>query len=116
MNKIFSFLTMLSLIFSFYANAESMRKCVLLPVSDGVEGAIGFKVFEGVEKFLKESSWCDLKSNSGLINIFQKYRQNLPQHLKNKDVLKVVANRVGAGSIIRINLINEINSIDVYPL
>ena len=81
---------------SLFAQA-SMRRCTLLPITDSVGGAIGFKVFEDVEKDLKKSNWCTYVSNSGLINIFSKYRENLPQYLKTKEVLKAVADKLQVG-------------------
>lgn len=91
----------------------SMRRCTLLPITDSVGGAIGFKVFEEVEKVLKKSNWCTYVSNSGLINIFSRYRENLPQYLKQKDVLKTVAEKLQVGSIIRVVLVNEIKGVEV---
>lgn len=97
---------------SLFAQA-SMRRCTLLPITDSVGGAIGFKVFEDVEKDLKKSNWCTYVSNSGLINIFSKYRENLPQYLKTKEVLKTVADKLQVGSIIRIGIINELNGVEL---
>ncbi len=104
----------LILIFSFNSFAQSsMRRCTLLPITDSVGGAIGFKVFEQLEKNLKQSHWCTYVSNSGLIGIFSKYRENLNQHLKEKDVLKTVAEKLKVGSLLRINIISELNGVEV---
>ncbi len=104
----------LILIFSFNSFAQSsMRRCTLLPITDSVGGAIGFKVFEQLEKNLKQSHWCTYVSNSGLIGIFSKYRENLNQHLKEKDVLKTVAEKLKVGSLLRINLISELKGVEV---
>lgn len=104
----------LILIFSFNSFAQSsMRRCTLLPITDSVGGAIGFKVFEQLEKNLKQSHWCTYVSNSGLIGIFSKYRENLNQHLKEKEVLKTVAEKLKVGSLLRINLISELNGVEV---
>jgi hypothetical protein len=92
---------------------QSMRRCTLLPITDSVEGAVGFKVFQEVETELKKVYWCNYVSNSGLINIFTRYRENLSQHLKTKEVLKVVAEKLKAGTIIRINLVHDIDSVEV---
>lgn len=92
---------------------SSMRRCTLLPITDSVGGAIGFKVFEEVEISLKKSNWCTYISNSGVIGIFSKYREGLAQHLKQKEVLKTVADKLQVGSLIRVSLINEINGIEV---
>ncbi len=92
---------------------SSMRRCSLLPITDSVGGAIGFKVFEEVEKDLKKSNWCTYVSNSGMINVFSRYRENLPQYLKTKEVLKTVAEKLKVGSVILINLKNEIDGVEV---
>jgi hypothetical protein len=91
----------------------SMRRCLLLPITDSVGGGIAYKVHEELETYLKNSSWCYYRSNSGLISIFSKFRNNLPTHLKNKEVLKVVSQKAKAGSIIRINLTSHISGIEV---
>lgn len=92
---------------------SSMRRCTLLPITDSVGGAIGFKVFEQVEQELKKSNWCTYVSNSSLISVFSKYRENLPQYLKQKEVLKTVAEKLKVGSLVRIALTNEIRGVEV---
>lgn len=92
---------------------SSMRRCTLLPVTDSVGGAIGFKVYEQVEQDLKKSNWCTYISNSSLINIFSKYRENLPQYLKTKQVLSTVADKLKVGSLVLISLKHEINGLEV---
>ncbi len=92
---------------------SSMRRCTLLPITDSVGGAIGYKVFEDVEIDLKKSNWCTYVSNSGLISVFSRYRENLPQFLKSKDVLKTVADKLQVGSLVRVGLVNEINGVEV---
>jgi hypothetical protein len=100
----------------FSANAfatESMRHCMLLPVTDGADGKIGFRVFEDIENYIKDGTWCTYKSNSELINILGQYSKSLEGHLNNKDVLKVIADKTRAGSLIRINLVLGANTSDV---
>lgn len=92
---------------------SSMRRCTLLPITDSVGGAIGFKVFEEVERDLKKSNWCTYVSNSSMIGVFSKYRENLPQFLKQKEVLKIVGEKLQVGSLIRVSLINEIKGVEV---
>lgn len=92
---------------------SSMRRCTLLPITDSVGGAIGFKVFEEVESKLKRSNWCTYVSNSGLIGVFSKYRENLPQYLKTKEVLSTVAQKLHVGSVIRVGIINEVDSVEI---
>lgn len=93
--------------------SESMRHCMLLPVTDGMDNKIGFTVFEEIENYIKDGNWCTYKSNSELINILSQYSKNLESHLGNKDVLKVVADKTKAGTLIRINLALGANMTDV---
>lgn len=98
-------LLLLSLLCAFQAyGSESMRNCMLLPITDGVDNKVGFKVFEELENYIKESSWCTYKSNSELINILSQYSRNLENHLNNKDVLKVIADKTKAGTLIRVSM------------
>lgn len=92
---------------------SSMRRCTLLPVTDSVGGAIGFRVFEQVEEKLKQSNWCTYVSNSGMINVFSKYRDNLAQFLKTKEVLATVSEKLKVGSIIRVGIINEVKGVEI---
>lgn len=98
--------------FSALSAEQSLRKCALLPITDSVSGAIGFKVFQKVEEYLKDSSWCVYKYNSDIINILGNYRQNLATHLQNKEVLKLFGEKVGAGSLIKIKLNSQIKGIE----
>lgn len=109
------YLLLFVLLFPLHAFSQaSMRRCTLLPITDSVGGAIGFKVFEEVEEELKKSNWCTYVSNSGMISVFSRYRENLPQYLKQKEVLKTVAEKLQVGSIIRISLINEIKGVEAH--
>lgn len=98
---------------AFAQDEFSLRRCALLPVSDGVGGAMGTKVFNELETYLKDNNWCQYQSNSSLLSIFSRYRENLPQHLKTAEVLRTVAERLRAGSIIRVNLVKEIGTLEV---
>lgn len=89
--------------FNLFAS-ESMRHCMLLPVTDGADNKVGFRVFEDIESYIKDGTWCTYKSNSELINILGQYSKTLEGHLSNKDVLKVVADKTKAGTLIRISL------------
>ena len=86
---------------------------MLLPVVDGADNKVGFKVFEEIENYIKEGTWCTYKSNSELINILGQYSKNLESHLGNKDVLKVIADKTKAGSMIRVTLQLEVGSTNV---
>jgi hypothetical protein len=99
---------------TFSANAaQSLRHCMLLPISDSLAGAISFEVFKRVERFLKESDWCYYRSNSDILNILARYRRNLSGHLQNEDVLKVVAEKIKAGSLIRVQLKRLVKGVTV---
>ena len=91
----------------------SMRRCTLLPITDSVGGAIGFKVFEDVEAALKKSNWCTYVSNSGMMGVFSKYRDSLPQYLKQKEVLRTVAEKLQVGSIVRVSMVNELKGVEL---
>ncbi|MBI2521407.1 MAG: hypothetical protein HYV97_13385 [Bdellovibrio sp.] len=89
---------------AFATETLTMRRCVLLPITDELDNSIGFKVFENVEKHLRESSWCYYRSNSEVINILNNYRKNLSTHLQYPEVISAVAEKTGAGSLIRIQI------------
>ena len=106
-----TFIITLICTFSIKAYSElDLRRCMLLPITDSVGGGISFKVFEEVEKYIKTSDWCYYKSNSEILNILGNYKKNLNTYLKNKNVVKVVAEKVQAGSVIRIDLKTELKT------
>lgn len=108
MKKIF--LSLIILIFSFNADAfykHSFRRCMVLPVEDAVGGAIGFGVFQEIEKYLKNSEWCFYKTNSEILNILSHYRKNLNDHLNNPEVLAILADKTKSGSIIKVKLTRD---------
>ncbi len=115
MNKLINQIILYAgLLITAHANAtESMRNCMLLPIVDGVDNRVGFKVFEEIENYIKDGSWCTYKSNSELINILGQYSKGLESHLNNKDVLKVIADKTKAGTLIRVNLQLQAGTTDV---
>jgi hypothetical protein len=107
---------LLGLIVSFSGKisaTESMRHCMLLPIVDNSEGKLGFKVFEEIENYIKDGTWCTYRSNSELINILGQYSKNLESHLNNKDVLKVIADKTKSGTLIRVTLGGLVNTTEV---
>lgn len=102
-------LALLFLAFAARADKYSMRRCALLPVTDTAGNALGFKVYERLEKHLKDAKWCDYVSSAELIEVFSKYRDGLEAHLKEPKVLATVAERLKAGSLIRLDLDYEVN-------
>lgn len=102
-------------ILSFEGHAKfSLRRCMLLPISDDVQGSVSFKVFEKVEKYLRHSNWCYYRPNSEIINILGAYQKNLKTHLNNDEVLKVIADRTKSGSLIRIDLVPHVKGIEIH--
>ncbi len=94
----------------------SMRKCMLLPVTDHVGGAIAFKVFQEVEYYLKEATWCKYRSNSEVINILGNYKNNLNAYLENKQVLQTIAEKVDAGTLIKINVSGPVGKTEIETI
>ncbi len=103
---ILSVLFFCSVTFSAFSGTDqiSMRRCLLLPVLDSLDGAISYSIFENVENYLKDSSWCYYRSNSEIIDILKNYKKNIHVHLRNKEVLKLVAEKSNAGSLIRVDV------------
>jgi len=98
---------LLALSVSSWADAN-LRRCTLLPVVDSVGGAIGYKVFEKVEKTLKSAPWCTYISNSSMINIFSKYRENLPKYLERSELLEMVGTKLSVGSIVLLKINQDV--------
>lgn len=92
---------------------QSMRRCVLLPITDTAGDSVGFELYEGLERELKKSSWCDYVSSADIIEVFSRYRNNLDSHLQDERVLQTVAKELSAGSIIRVGLEFDVNSAKV---
>ncbi len=91
----------------------SMRKCMLLPITDSNQGKVAYPVFEILEDYLKSSDWCYYQSNSEIINILGNYRKNISGHLKNKEVLKLISEKSDSGALIRIDIENQIKGISL---
>ena len=100
--RLFLMLIFLGMMVSVRAWAGDLRRCLLLPVTDNLEGAMSYKIFEDVERYLQEGDWCYYRPNAEILDILGQYRQNLPAHLENPAVLKVISDRTGAGSLVRI--------------
>ena len=103
-------------IYSFSSQAfysQSFRRCLLLPVEDQVGGAIGFGVFQAVEKYLKNSEWCFYRHNSEILNILSHYRKRLDDHLENPEVLQILADKTKSGSIIKLKISRDLKKINV---
>lgn len=101
-----------ALLLSIHAEA-SMRRCMLLPIRDSVGGALGFKVFTEVEEYLKDSDWCYYTSNSEILNILSNYKRNLDSILENPKVLKIISEKTETGSLIKVEIINQVRGVDL---
>lgn len=109
-----NFLIIALFIFSSFAWSQaSMRRCTLLPVTDSVGGAIGFKVFEELESNLRKSSWCTYVSNSSMMGVFSRYKDNLARNLKEPEVIKAVSDKLKVGSLLRVNIVSELKGIEL---
>ena len=98
-------------IFAWSANALSaieMRRCMLLPIRDSVDGAMAFKIYEEVEYYLKESSWCYYRSNSAILDLLSNYKKSMDAYLENKEVLKILAEKTETGTLIKVKVTNRI--------
>jgi hypothetical protein len=83
---------------------QSMRRCMLLPIKDTVGGAVAYKVFEDLEKYLKNGDWCYYQSNSEILDILGNFKKNLDTYLENPEVLKILSEKTKAGSLIKIRI------------
>lgn len=108
-------LILLLVVFTTNLRAEnfSMRDCMLLPITDSAGNALAFKVYEKLEDHLKDQKWCNYKSSADLLGIFSKYRDRLKAHLQDPAVIKTVATRLQTGTLIRIDLEFEVNSVSL---
>jgi len=95
------------------SDVYSLRDCMLLPITDTAGNSLGFKVYEELERYLKKEKWCDYKSSGDVIEIFGKYREKLPEYLQDENVIKSVADRLKVGTIIRVTLEYEIDSLKI---
>lgn len=98
---------------SVFAEAYSMRDCMILPITDTAGNSLGYTVFERLEARIKNSKWCDYKSSSEVIEIFSKYRDRLPEYLQNEKVLRTVSDRLKVGTMIRVSLKYEVDKLEV---
>ncbi len=92
---------------------NNMRHCMILPITDNVEGAISYQVHEEVEKYLKESRWCYYRYNSEILSILQNYRKKLSEYIINKEVLRLIAEKSRAGSLLYVTLNASAKGVDV---
>ena len=113
MKRLILFLIIFSSMNLLSATKHNMRSCMILPISDNIGDAISFKVYEDLEKYLKRSDWCYYRSNSEIINILKNYKKSLSSYIQNTDVLKLIAEKTKAGSLIKINLNISMRGVDI---
>ncbi len=113
MKKILILVTCVLFAASLRAESFSMRDCLLLPVSDTAGNSFGFKVYENLERYLKSNKWCNFKPSSDVLSILSKYRDKLPEYLKDEKVLQTVANRSKVGTMFRVEIVYGVDSLTV---
>lgn len=113
MNKLLIVILLIIFSQSILAEQFSMRRCMLLPITDPAGNSLGYKIYEMVEAKLKRDGWCDYIPSSEVMGIFSKYRDKLPQYLKDENVLKTVAERLKVGTMIRVSLEYDIDKVNV---
>jgi hypothetical protein len=98
-----------------FAEEFSIRNCSLLPiVTDKPSDSIGFRTFEGVEKYLRSANWCKYKTTSKMLGVFSKYRDQLGSYLEDPEVLKTVATQLQVGSIYKVQIQNNVEDVEVH--
>lgn len=93
---------------------QSIRRCLLLPIKDNLGGALSYKVFKDIEQTLKSSDWCVYKPNSDIMNILSNHRSNIDNLIEDPEVLKVISEKTSAGSLIKVDIIKEVNGVQVF--
>lgn len=96
-----------------HADLHSMRRCMILPITDTLGNSVGFKIYENLERYVRETKWCEYVPSSEIIEIFSKYRDKLPQYLEDEKVLRTVADRLRVGTIIRVNVSYDVDKMNL---
>jgi len=105
MKKIFVFILLVFLASKLLASEEiSLRRCMLLPVADSIKGAISYQIYEKLENYLKDSTWCYYRHNSEIMNILRNYKNNIHEHLNNPEVRNLIAEKTNSGSLISVTI------------
>jgi len=97
--------------YNVFAENFSMRDCMLLPITDNAGEVLGYKVYDELEGYLKRTKWCDYESSSSMLSVFSKYRDRLKTHLEDPKVIKTVADRIKVGSLIKVSMDFEVESV-----
>ena len=96
-----------------FAENFSMRNCMLLPITDTAGNSFSFRVYEDVERYLKDRKWCQYKSSSEVLEIFSKYRDKLPEFLSDPKVIRSVADRLEVGTIIKVKMQYDVDKLNL---
>jgi len=109
------FFTLLLVSFPLFAKDGNrhLKNCTLLPVTDNVNGALSFRVYDQIDRELKVSNWCSYRSNAGVLTVFSSYRDRVNDYIDKPEVLKIVSEKLDVGSIIRIALESRIGGVAV---
>jgi hypothetical protein len=112
--KVFLALLLFFSIQKISAEEFSLRDCTLLPIVTSKAGdSIGYKIFEGIEGYLKEVNWCRYKSPANILGVFSRYRDKLDSYLEDEDVLRTVAKRLEVGTMIKASVQNTAKTVEV---
>lgn len=119
MYKIIYFLIVMHSLQVFSTEVKSnhhLKNCSLLPITDNMNGALSFRVYDILDKELKVSNWCSYRSNSGVLTIFSGYRDRVHEYIDKPEVLKIVSQKLNVGSIIRVALESRVGGVAVRML
>lgn len=95
------------------ADVFSMRRCMILPITDSLGDSVGYKIYEELEGYIKRAQWCEYVPSSDVIEVFSRYRDKLPEYLDDEKVLQTVAERLKVGTLIRIKSSYEIDKMNL---
>lgn len=101
---------------SLMAKEKHLKNCSLLPVTDNVNGALSFRVYDLIDRELKVSNWCSYRSNAGVLTVFSGYRDRVQDYIDKPEVLKIVSEKLDVGSIIRVALESRVGGVAVRLL
>ncbi|MCO4755692.1 MAG: hypothetical protein KC478_14520, partial [Bacteriovoracaceae bacterium] len=80
----------------------SFLSCAILPITGNYKGSE--QIRSEFAKQMEMDGRCSLKESDKFIDIFDRYKDNIDTYLKNKEVLKLFATTLKAGSIFRISV------------
>lgn len=96
-----------------HSKEKHLKNCTLMPVTDNVNGALSFRIYDLIDRELKVSNWCSYRSNAGVLTVFSGYRDKVQDYIDKPEVLKIVSDKLDVGSIIRIAIESRVGGIAV---